>query len=881
MALSSELVSQFAKIMNDDNKDKNEKTVFGTIVDYNGSKYVKLDGSDLLTPISSTANANDGERVTVMIKNHKAIVNGNMSSPSARQGDLDEISDQISEFEIIIADKVDTIELDAERARIDELFAKNVTIDGKLDANEADIKELKAHNVTIDGKLEANEAEIENLKTKKLDADIADIKYATIENLEAINIDVRNLEADYGDFKDLATDKFTAIDADIKNLDTEKLSAEEADLKYANIDFANIGKAAIENFFSKSGMIGDLIVGDGTITGTLVGVTIKGDLIEGGTVVADKLVVKGTDGLYYKLNTDGETVGSEQTDYNSLNGKIITAKSITAEKVNVHDLVAFDATIGGFKITESSIYSGVKETADNTTRGIYLDDEGQVSFGDETNYLRYFRTEDGQYKLELSAESLVFSSSNKTVEEIIDDKISTIEVDSSTDGNLVKNGFGDHLDATNFNGAIFVRDDAPDGSYGYFTKDPESELYPNTSAISFDKTSVYVYSYNCRLREGQTGNAYFSINPIDVDGKRIDHGHVLNFNQNLFYLSQDLNDGDTVVHFTDLSEWRTDTTADHQRSFLFFGYTDGTGYTYPDGTYSRKIYTKVYTDDTAVDKENNTITLISEWSGGMVESGTCVAQTSDGNTYCYYGQKGEITNTEWQKWTGKFSANNEDVNGRRLLYAKDIQVVLFSPVADWAGIFLAKEVVDDTARDTANNAQDIAEANNDRISKAESSITQLADSISMLVTDGEGNSLMEQTSDGWRFNMSVFQDTLDEAIDNINDINGSIDQVDQTVENLKSLANDLSAKTAYIVMTTDDTGAPCIELGKEGNDFKLRITNTSVDFMQGTSRIAYISNKALYIETAIVKNELKIGDGDGFIWRTRENGNMGLRWEVG
>ena len=133
-------------------------------------------------------------------------------------------------------------------------------------------------------------------------------------------------------------------------------------------------------------MIGDLVVGDGTVTGTLVGVTIHGDLIEGGTIVADKLVIKGADGLYYKLNTDGETVSSEQTEYNSLNGKVIIAKSITAEKIAVDDLVAFEATLGGFKITESSIYSGVKETANNTTRGIYMDDRGQFSIGDANNF---------------------------------------------------------------------------------------------------------------------------------------------------------------------------------------------------------------------------------------------------------------------------------------------------------------------------------------------------------------------------------------------------------------------------------------------------------------------------------------------------------------
>jgi hypothetical protein len=166
----------------------------------------------------------------------------------------------------------------------------------------------------------------------------------------------------------------------------------------------------MEYFYSQSGLIEDITIGDTTITGKLVGVTISGDLIEGNTIVAEKLVIKGDDGLYYKLNTDGVVVEEEQTDYNSLNGQIIKAQSITASKIAVDDLVAFDATIGGFNITDHSIYSGVKESVNNTTRGIYLDNDGQIAIGDDSNFLRYYRTQNGAYKLEISAESVVFNS---------------------------------------------------------------------------------------------------------------------------------------------------------------------------------------------------------------------------------------------------------------------------------------------------------------------------------------------------------------------------------------------------------------------------------------------------------------------------------------
>ena len=43
-------------------------------------------------------------------------------------------------------------------------------------------------------------------------------------------------------------------------------------------------------------------------------------------------MVLGEDGIYYKLNVNAETIESEQTDQNSLNGSIIVANSITASK---------------------------------------------------------------------------------------------------------------------------------------------------------------------------------------------------------------------------------------------------------------------------------------------------------------------------------------------------------------------------------------------------------------------------------------------------------------------------------------------------------------------------------------------------------------------
>lgn len=418
MALTSDLISQFVKVTKDKPKVKQETTVYGKVVERDGVKYVMLDGNEdsgLLTPMSTTVDAEVGERVTVRLKDHTATITGNISSPSARKATVEEIGNKITEVELLMADKVTTGQLDAEKARIDELVADNVLIKDTLVASEARIDEIEADNATINEKLTAHEASINSLETTKLSATDADLKYATIKKLEATDATVRDLQADYGDFKELTTGKLEANEASITELDTKKLSAEDAALQYAQVDFANIGEAAVEKFYAVSGIIQNLTLETGVVVKELVGVLISGDLIQANTIKAEKLVVRGEDGIYYKLNVDalGETTAASDEKYqNGLDGSVIIAKSVTAEKISVSDLVAFGATIGGFNITDSAIYSGVKSAADNTTSGIYLDKTGQIVFGDSNNFVKFYKDTDDIWKLEINANSITFGSNS-------------------------------------------------------------------------------------------------------------------------------------------------------------------------------------------------------------------------------------------------------------------------------------------------------------------------------------------------------------------------------------------------------------------------------------------------------------------------------------
>ena len=580
MNLPNDLVSQLAKLNKPEKKNDSQTIVYGTAVVNNGTTYVQMDGSDQLTPIDKTTDTQNGERVLVMLKNHTATIIGNVTSPSARSEDVKAVANDVLKIREVVADTVTTKDLEAEKARIDSLEADNVVIKKDLKASSAEISDLKTKNLEVTGKLEAQEGKIENLesttittetanatyatiknlevtnehvnnlsgefgefknlasdqfkansadieklKTGKLDAETANATYATIKNLEATNGHINNLSGEFGEFKSLTSDQFKANSADIEKLKTDKLDATDADIKYANIDFSNIGEAAMKYLYSESGLIKDITIDKGTITGELVGVTISGDLIKGNTIVADKLVVKGKDGLYYKLNADGNTIEKEQTDYNSLNGSVIKAHSITATKISVEDLVAFGATIGGFKITKDSIFSGVKESVLNDTRGIYLDNTGQISFGDSANYIRYFKDSDGKYKLDISADAFSIKSGDGTGQDISDaiqnikqdidnvrDEITTLLRIESSRGTVFKN----NTTATVLSVVVYH------GKDRITDIDKLHEVYGSSAYIQWkwqrldDETYGIISSADSRMGNGGFS---FTLSPDDVDTK--------------------------------------------------------------------------------------------------------------------------------------------------------------------------------------------------------------------------------------------------------------------------------------------------------------------------------------------------------------------------
>lgn len=438
MGLSEQLISEFVKITNDSGEKKSsEATVLGTTVEYDGTLYVRIDGSDLLTPVSQTVEAKPDERVTVMIKDHTATITGNLSSPAARTETVKEQGSKISEFEIAMAYKITTDDLEAVDAAIENLKATTAKIKDaeiiqaeieNLHATFANLEHVTAKDVT------AITAYIESIEAKF--GEFTDI---STEDLEAINAEITNLKGYTADFTYVSADVLTAMKANINDLEVEKL-----DVTWGNIDFADIDVATIGRLFAESGIIENLNTENGYVSGELVGVTIKGDLIEAGTLKADRLVVKGSDGEYYALNTNFDGIPTvTPVEEDKIHGSVMVASSITADKIVATDLVAFGATIAGFHIEGKNdsipgkLYSELKNSVDSPDNGVYLDTDGQVAFGDKTNYFKYYKDDDGTFKMAVSAESILFGAVGSDKNFILDGR--GVTVDGIDNDNNVRN----------------------------------------------------------------------------------------------------------------------------------------------------------------------------------------------------------------------------------------------------------------------------------------------------------------------------------------------------------------------------------------------------------------------------------------------------------
>lgn len=1013
MGLSQDLVSEFAKLTNNNQKQNTDTTVNGTFKTEDGREYVQIDGSDIWTPVTSTVEAETGERVTVLLKDHTATVTGNISSPSARNKTVENIKDEVDaqgntikqmdnsitqqnnsiiQMNNSIKQQNDTINsfgntIDSQNNKIqqydntikqygDSITSMNNTITQHGNQIDSMNNTIESHNNTIK---QHGDTIISQGNTISQQGNTISQQGNTINQhtttLETANSNIQILNSGFKIEDGVLTGLSEVV---VDELETNTLNA-----KYANIDFANIEMAAVEKLFSDSGIIKDLIVNEGKITGELVGVTIKGDLIEGNTVKADKLVIKGEDGIYYKLNVDalGETTASSDTKYqNGLDGSIIVANSITAEKVAVTDLVAFGATIGGFHIDDHALYSGAKNSATNTTRGIFLSDDGQLAVGDSNNYLRYFKDSSGNYKLEIGVGgSTIDESINQTVDNKLNDieiggrnlfikkDLTTFNVDSHTwDNYTLSCSCSKGSAGILFKSSLFTVGEIYTLSFK-FKKTSGQLLNIGGHCNGFDELSFFVdgLKISSRYRDGyelsdttdthtvvvtlkykgvneSDNNLYIQVNrqkldnPVNFDiwDIKLENG---NIRTDWTPAPEDANPSHYTKSETDAkikvesdritSTVNKVTTVENNLNNLTIGgrnillnssfeqnsdnwegstgilnFVEKDGHTCAHIQHTKFGVTYEIHQSIFGKLEPNTKYTMSGWvrTDNIVKGSTNPSimfyhdgYYDDNGTRKWYGygtknfKINEGTGSwEYVVWT--FSTDEvkltlatscsmyvytRDITGD--VYFYDLKLEKGNKPTDWTPALEDVDADISDAQNAADAAQSTADNTQTTVTEAQSKITQLSNMIANLVTDENGGSMMTQTSDGWTFNMSSISGNLEAVQNALVDMQANQNDTNNLLEKISNLVDSVAKKTAYITMSTDDNGDPCIELGKSDNLFKVRITNTAIDFLEGSSKIAYANNNTFY-SIKIITEELQLGKGPGFVWALRANGNLGL-----
>jgi hypothetical protein len=236
------------------------------------------------------------------------------------------------------------------------------------------------YNTVTTKTLEADAANIGLLKAEQ-----ADIKYATIQSLNATDAKITALDSatiktdelyskvadlDYikSDHADIAVIKNTMITTDTLKTEIAKigyLTTDEADIRYLTVSTANatflhadmsdMDIAKIQTLFATAGIVSDMTIKDGHITGVLDSVTVNANSITTGTLSVDRLVIRGSEkSLVYELNNISGALQAKSVD--TLNGEILTQRTITADKLVAKSITSNEIKTG--TITSDEIKTG-------------------------------------------------------------------------------------------------------------------------------------------------------------------------------------------------------------------------------------------------------------------------------------------------------------------------------------------------------------------------------------------------------------------------------------------------------------------------------------------------------------------------------------------
>lgn len=427
--------------------------------------------------------------------------------------------------------------------------------------------------------------------------------------------------------------------------------------------------------------------------------------------------------------------------------------------------------------------------------------------------------------------------------------------------NLITNGTAMLGDNTNFSSLAY------DGSESYYsggsfkhTASNARDNY-NDEPIPVDVTKQYTFSY--MIKNNNSAATYYDyVACYDIDKHMIDARHVMWINGSTTTLAQDLNTGDTVVHLTDVSGFDTTTTKTYQRGFIIWNYKNSKGYQYDAETYSQQVYYPLWDDGSAIDTENNTITLKSAWAYGKFSAGTSLSQCSGGGTYTYFRSNFTLPEANtWTQFSGTINGvgkNNEAGKFREgTAFIKVGWLLNYNKTADtttWlTNISLTQNTSSKDFDESVDGLQTLIKDKSDAV--LDSSNNNLEQALKNYVPSSEYNQYKTTTD-------SKLEQTSKDITANFKSTTESIDNLNGTMQ---SKFTELSK---YIRFSVDG-----IEIGEEENTLKLTLDNDLIRFERNGNTIGWWDGVDFHtgnIEIE-VKEQAKFGN---FAFVPRSDGSL-------
>lgn len=273
--------------------------------------------------------------------------------------------------------------------------------------------------------VEEGEDQVKGPTTKALERVYTDL--FLVRQVVADKVSVNYLEANYATITELDAvsariDKIVTSEVTVEYLEANYAKMKDVEANFATIDLANVKDASIKSAMIDAGAVKTVQIADGSITDAKI-VELTANKITAGTLSVERLELVGsTSSIVYALNNSGElvsenvntldgdvltdrtitadklvansitaneiasktitaneilanTITSAELAAGSVTADILAAGSVTAEKISVTDLLALNATIGGFTIGDKYLANGTT-TLGTTEKSVYVGLDG-------------------------------------------------------------------------------------------------------------------------------------------------------------------------------------------------------------------------------------------------------------------------------------------------------------------------------------------------------------------------------------------------------------------------------------------------------------------------------------------------------------------------